>query len=122
MVKSRLAAFAAIALFHCAAGAAPPDLQPPPTAEDAIRRQRDGLLEAAGIGCRRGGEDIVVCAPGGGARPVFPEEPGARRQLVAGEAPVARSAADLGGCCAARRGLDVLRIGTVVAKGLGRIF
>jgi hypothetical protein len=38
MAKSRLAAFAAIGVFPSAAGAAPPDLQPP-TAEEAIRRQ-----------------------------------------------------------------------------------
>jgi hypothetical protein len=63
----------------------------------------------------------VVCAPGG-ARAVFPEEPGARRKLIAGEASAARSATDLGACCAPRGGLDVLRIGSAVAKGLRRIF
>ena len=123
MTKSRMAHFMTLLLLAAAAAeavAASPGTGQI-TAEEAIRRQRDGLRRAAGIGCQRGADEIVVCGRGG-ERLAFPEEPGRRERLVAGEPPRAAAAAQLGACCQPRGGIDVLGLGSVVAKGLGKIF
>jgi hypothetical protein len=95
----------------------------PVTAEQAIENQRKGVRQAVGV-CDRTAEDqILVCGSRGGAgRDVFPDEPGQRQRLVAGEARSASGAVNLGTCCAPRGGLNVIHMGQALAKGLGKIF
>ena len=120
MTKSRMAA---VPLLLAGLSPLSPALAAEPilTAERAIQNQRDQLRGAAGIGCQRGEGEIVVCGRGGDPD-MFPDEPGQRQRLIAGEAPAAGAAVALGTCCQPRGGIDLLRIGSVVAKGLGRIF
>jgi hypothetical protein len=45
-----------------AGGASSASAAPPATADDALARQRESLRAGLGLGCDRGGGEIIVCA------------------------------------------------------------
>jgi len=125
MAKSRFAVFVALLALSsplAAAQAAPTGPDAAVNADEALTRQRDALRKTMGLGCIREQGEIVVCAPlARGAIP-FEEEPGKRRRLIAGEINDPGEISQLGSCCGAHGGLNVLAIGEVAGKILGKIF
>jgi hypothetical protein len=91
-------------------------------ADEAVARQRDGLRKTMGLGCIREEGEIVVCAPLARGGIPFPEEEGARKRLIAGEINDPGAISHIGSCCGGHSGLDVLKIGEVAGKILGKIF
>jgi hypothetical protein len=102
---------------------------PPVTAEAAIERQRQELLAAARIGCRRTGEEtdeaIVVCGRGGVRPEWIPPEAldGDRPGFLPGEPPSGAYALEITSerCSAVGNrncgaGFDVFKVGSVLFK------
>ena len=123
MAKSRMAGTLAALLLAAPATAL---AAPPLTAEAAVERQREELLAAARIGCRRTGEEadetIVVCGRGGPDpnRIGYEPTPGQRVRLLPGEAPSGTAALDATTACLPPSpcggGIDVFRAVGVLAK------
>ena len=119
---SRIAAGLAASLLAAPAYAFQQAPQPPLAAEAAIARQEATLERALGIGCHREEGEIVVCAPLNRGGIPYPEEEGKRERLIPGEVNRAGPISDIGSCCGARGGLDVLKMGKVAGKILDKIF
>jgi hypothetical protein len=129
MAKSRMAAGVTGALAALLLGLpAPAAAQTALTADAAIARQREQLVEDARIGCRRtgGAEEIVVCGRGGVEREWIPAEAveGERPRFLPGEPPsgtnalaaTAERCSTVGLNQRCSGGLDVFRVGSVLFK------
>jgi hypothetical protein len=125
MAKSRMVALLVLVASEASALAAAPGADGPVTADAAVRRQRDQLLENTGIGCPRGSEDIVVCGARGPDRDrealAAQRVPGARARLGPGEPPSAAAAMGAGerSCAESRQcgaTIDFLKAGKVLVK------
>ncbi|TFI57465.1 hypothetical protein E2493_14745 [Sphingomonas parva] len=109
-----------LSTFPAPAAADPPAI----SAEAAISRQRDQLLDGSGIGCRRGGdEEIVVCGSRNDDREPLAAQrvPGERVHLLPSEPPSALAAMSAGErSCAESRAcgatIDFLKAGKVLVK------
>jgi hypothetical protein len=129
MTKSRTALVAVGPALLLAAPASAQAQSGPATAEEALAAYEQRVDEVMGgsvaATCNREGEDeeIVVCGRSSDARMRIPyePEPGARRRLIAGEAPSAAAALNAGACCGQGGGLDVIAIVRTLSRGLDRI-
>ena len=136
MTKSRIALHVVAASLFWPSGAALAQSAPAPlSAEELIAAHNARILDAMGridgvARCPRGGpgdDAIVVCGRDNSARMrallQSPSEPGTRQRLVAGEAPSAVGALNVGrACCGNGGGINVIGVAGALARGFGRIF
>jgi hypothetical protein len=99
-----------------------PQAPPALTAEAMIARQETALERSLGIGCIREEGEITVCAPLNRGGIPYEKVEGERVRLIAGEVNPAGPISELGSCCGPRGGLDVIKMGKVAGKIIGKIF
>lgn len=126
MAKSRMAA-AALGLFLASPVYAfqqtpQSPARPALTAEEMVAKQEAGLERTMGIGCVREEGEIVVCAPLNRGGIPWEEEEGKRVRLIPGEVNPTGPISELGSCCGAHGGLDMIKMGKVAGKIIGKIF